>query len=169
MSIDKKAMEMKRMSKSYSLHHFGAPPRAVLDGTAQERGAGEGASDVVTPGEPLETPSVETKTEETKEESPGADVGAESPEVADVEAWDWVSVRATRGLTALQGKHSVEMEVTPVGTKRRRATSSSKSTGSEDRNSLRCTHVVSENVTYAGAACRPRCTPFVRGHEFERR
>lgn len=66
----------------------------------------------------------------------GAGVGV--VEVADADTWDWVSVRATRGFAASQGKHSVEMEVTPVGTRRRRSVRSSRPCGSEDMNSLRC-------------------------------
>lgn len=58
-------------------------------------------------------------------------------EVADADSWDWVSVRATRGFAASKGKHSVEMEVTPVGTRRRRPVRSSRPCGSEDMNSLR--------------------------------
>lgn len=64
--------------------------------------------------------------------------GAGVVEVADADTWDWVSVRATRGFAAFQGKHAVEMEVTPVGTRRRRPVRSSRPCGSEDMNSLRC-------------------------------
>lgn len=62
-------------------------------------------------------------------------------EVADPEAWDWVSVRTTNGFGPVDGKHAVEMEVTPVGTGRRRTTGTSVKGGSSEkrnRNSLRC-------------------------------
>lgn len=61
-------------------------------------------------------------------------------EVADPEAWDWVSVRTTRGFGPMDGKHGVEMEVTPVGTGRRRMTGTSVKGGSSEKrnmNSLR--------------------------------
>eukprot|EP00903_Cladosiphon_okamuranus_P019656 g18070.t4 len=68
--------------------------------------------------------------------SPEADMGVGRFQVADAEAWEWVSVRATRGFAIRRGKHSVELEVTPVGA-RRRAIGSTKSSGSEDRSTLR--------------------------------
>lgn len=150
-SIDKKAMEIKRMTKSYSLHQCGATAPAAMRVTARTRSPGEDVPDFgAVPPQQSTTHRLEPMMEEKKEASPGADGVVERLHVADVEAWDWVSVRATRGFTALDGKHSVEMEVTPVGTKRRRPASSSKRSGSEDRNSLRC---ISQEVLASVAIC----------------
>lgn len=63
-------------------------------------------------------------------------VGA--PEIADAKAWDWVTVRATRGFRASQGQHAVEMEVTPVGMGRRRVVGDTRKSNNADRTSLRC-------------------------------
>lgn len=137
-SIDKKAMEIKRMTKSYSLHQYGASLPATVRETAQTS-SGDDASDIgATPARRSGTHRLEPAIDKKKEALFRVEEGLERLQVADVEAWDWVSVRATRGFMPMEGKHSVAMEVTPVGTKRRRAGSSSKTTGSEDRNSLRC-------------------------------
>lgn len=146
MSIDKKAIEIKRMGTSCGLHQTWAPRPAVLNEancpssgldvstrSTSEGGSGRGS----TPAERSDTRSLEPTREEAISASPDADMCVGRLEVADTEAWEWVSVRATRGFAALQGKHSVEMEVTPVGTRRRRV-GSTKSSGSEDRNTLRC-------------------------------
>lgn len=60
-------------------------------------------------------------------------------EIAEAEAWDWVTVQATRGFRASQGKHAVEMEVTPVGTGRRRPVGDTRK-GNTDKTSLRCSN-----------------------------
>lgn len=62
----------------------------------------------------------------------------EAPEVADTKAWDWVTVRTTGGFRASQGKHAVEMEVTPVGVGRRRIVGDARRSNNADRTSLRC-------------------------------
>ncbi|CAM9591597.1 unnamed protein product, partial [Scytosiphon promiscuus] len=137
-SIDKKAMEIKRMTKSHSLHQYGAPPPPAIREPAQRGSSGQDIPDFgATRAQRSETRGPKPACEETKEASLEAEREVERLQVADVEAWDWVSVRATRGFMALEGKHSVELEVTPVGTKRRRASGGSKTSGSEERNSLR--------------------------------
>lgn len=147
-SIDKKAIEIKRMGTSSGLHHTCPPHSAVVseancpsssvDGsTRSARGGGSGRGS--TQAQRSDACDLEPTREEATTSSPDADMCVGRLEVADTEAWEWVSVRATRGFAALQGKHSVEMEVTPVGTRRRRV-GSTKSSGSEDRNTLRCMH-----------------------------
>lgn len=81
----------------------------------------------------------EERVEEIVQAPVGADVTAAGAiETADPEAWDWVTVRATRGFRACEGKHAVEMEVTPVGTGRRRVAGNPRPCKSADRTSLRC-------------------------------
>ena len=140
-SIDKKAIEVKRMSASCSLYQTWPPHPTTVRSEADSaqdvptRDRSEVGRDLSsTPAEQPDTRGPEPRSEDTVPASP--DVGR--LQVADAEAWEWVSVRATRGFAALQGKHSVEMEVTPVGTRRRRAVGNTKSGGSEDRNTLRC-------------------------------
>lgn len=146
MSIDKKAIEIKRMGASCGLHQSCPAHSAVVSevnylsssvdrSTRSASGGGSGRGS--TQGQRSDACGLEPTREEAITSSPDADMCVGRLEVADTEAWEWVSVRATRGFTALQGKHSVEMEVTPVGTRRRRA-GSTKSSGSEDRNALRC-------------------------------
>lgn len=146
-SIDKKAIEIKRMSTPSILHQTWAPQPAVVSGTGSSssgltvptRSAGDGGSgDQPTLAEPPNMLGQESTSGDAVPPSPGADVCVGRLQVADAEAWEWVSVRATRGFMGRQGKHSVEMEVTPVGTRRRRAVGSIKSSRSEDRNTLRC-------------------------------
>lgn len=100
-------------------------------------GSGDTSTAVIAPG-PQHTLATEPSNEVAAsgpKADPGVYVGM--VEVADADSWDWVSVRATRGFAASRGKHSVEMEVTPVGTRRRRPVRSSRPCGSEDMNSLR--------------------------------
>lgn len=145
-SIDKKAIEVKRMGNSSSLHQSWTPHPAVVSGagssssgaTVPTRSASEGSGTQSTPDEPPNACGPESMSGDAGLASPDADVGVGRLEVADTEAWEWVSVRATRGFAARQGKHSVELEVTPVGTRRRRAVGSTESSRSEDRSTLRC-------------------------------
>lgn len=158
--MDKKAIEMKRMGTASLLHQSWA--RVAAGGSSAHSGAGlsgerldidvcigesrpeSGVTAAVRP-ESAPSTSADTRHQELTEEEASpvryddglGDDGVRMVEVADVEAWDWVSVRATRGFLGDHGKHSVEMEVTPVETRRRRATSNSKSGTSEDRNTLR--------------------------------
>lgn len=144
MSIDKKAMEIKRMGNSSSLHQSWAPHPTVVSGagsgltvptwSATEDGSGCES----TPAERLSMRDSESISGDAVPASPGIDVCGGRRQVADAEAWEWVSVRTTRGFAAYEGKHSVQLEVTPVGTRRRRAVGITKSSGSEDRNILRC-------------------------------
>lgn len=149
-AIDKKAIEMKRMATSCSLHQAWAPRPAAsnesdspsqAEGESMVEGEGEGGSDndsaPSTTAELSQTAGPPGATARQGMTSPDAHADVGKVEVADVDAWDWVSVRATRGFAALEGKHSVEMEVTPVGARRRRAVGSTKSSGSEDRSALR--------------------------------
>ncbi|CAM9107710.1 unnamed protein product, partial [Ectocarpus fasciculatus] len=149
-AIDKKAIEMKRMATSCSLHQAWAPRPAAsnesdspsqAEGESEVEGEGEGGSDndgaPSTTAELSQTAGPPGATAKQGMTSPDAHADVGKVEVADVDAWDWVSVRATRGFAALEGKHSVEMEVTPVGARRRRAIGSTKSSGSEDRSALR--------------------------------
>lgn len=129
-SIDKKAIEIKRMGASFSLHQTW-PPHPTVRSEVEV-----GRSDGSVPAERTDARGSAPAAEDTV---PATSDG--KPQVADAEAWEWVSVRATRGFAALQGRHSVEMEVTPGGTRRRRAVGSTKSGGSEDRNTLRCVDV----------------------------
>lgn len=135
------------MGNSSSLHQSWAPHSAVVSGagssstglTVPTRSATEGgSSNQSTPSEPPDTRGPESMSGDAVPASPDADVSVGRLQVADAEAWEWVTVRATRGFAAFQGKHSVELEVTPVGTRRRRAVGSTKSSGSEDKNTLRC-------------------------------
>lgn len=144
MSIDKKAIELKRMSNSSSPYQSWAPHPAVVSGAGSSSGTTPSASEGVsgsqsTPAESPDTHGPEFMSGDAAPASPDAEACVRRHQVADAEAWEWVSVRATRGFAARQGKHSVELEVTPVGTRRRRAGGSSKdkSSGSEDRTTLR--------------------------------
>lgn len=58
-------------------------------------------------------------------------------DIADDELWEWVSVRATRGFGPSQGKHAVEMEVTPIGVGRRRTIANTRACNDAERTSLR--------------------------------
>ena len=146
-SIDKKALETKRMDNSSSLHQSWAAHPALGRGagssstgfTVPTRSASEGSGTQTTPAGLPSTYGPESMSGDAIPASPDDDVGVGVGrlQVADAEAWEWVSVRATRGFEARQGKHSVELEVTPVGTRRKRAVGSTKSSGSEDRNTLR--------------------------------
>lgn len=156
-SIDKKAIEMKRMNTSYVLRQAWAAHRPVRFYSASE---GESVSNVaprdvsvearnagahgdvhtvtaVLPRDASRTPAA-PRGGESKEAPPARRANVEECtgmlDVADAEAWDWVSVRATRGFAAMQEKHAIEMEVTPVGSGRRRTGGTS---GGEERNSLR--------------------------------
>lgn len=100
-----------------------------------------------TPVVPSDIRTEETQRQEEPQEASAVrsrdrqESGNDVLEVADPEAWDWVSVRTTRGFGPMDGKHGVEMEVTPVGTGRRRMTGTSVKGGSNEkrnRNSLRC-------------------------------
>lgn len=146
-SIDKKAIEMKRMATSCNLYQAWAPrpaasneadspSEAEAEAEVEDEGGSDNDSAPSTTAELSQT-SPPGVTAEQGITSPDAHADVEKVEVADVDAWDWVSVRATRGFAALEGKHSVEMEVTPGGTRRRRVVGSTKSSGSEDRNTLR--------------------------------
>lgn len=137
------------MATSCSLHQAWAPTRPAAsneadspsEAEAEAELEGEGGSDndsaPSTTAELSQTAGPPGSTAKEGMTSPDAHADVGRVEVADVDAWDWVSVRATRGFAALEGKHSVEMEVTPVGARRRRAVGSTKSSGSEDRNTLR--------------------------------
>lgn len=146
MSIDKKAMEIKRMGTSCGLPQTWPSRPAVVSEAkcpssgldASTRSLSEASSGVsLAPAERSGVYGPEPTREEVTAASPDASMCVGRLGVADLEAWEWVSVRATRGFTARQGRHSVEMEVTPVGTRRRRA-GSTKSSGGEDVNTLRC-------------------------------
>lgn len=135
------------MGNPSSLHQSWAPHPAVVNGAGSSRSGLTVPAGIVTegssgnqwpPAEPPSTRGPESESGDAAPASPDANLCVGRLEVADAEAWEWVSVRATRGFAARQGKHSVELEVTPVGTRRRRAVGSSKSSGSEDRNTLRC-------------------------------
>lgn len=136
---------MKRMGNSSNLHQSWAPHPVVVSGAGSSRSSltapagstteDEGSSgNQSAPAEPPNTRGLES----VSGDAVPASLCVGRLEVADAEAWEWVSVRATRGFVARQGKHSVELEVTPVGTRKKRAVGSTKSSGSEDRNTLRC-------------------------------
>lgn len=152
-SIDKKAIEMKRMNTLYILHQAWAAHKSArvhstgegdvspTDVSAEARNAGArrdvDVAATVLPGDAPRTPAIPRGGESEKAPpARGTDIEECTGvlDVADAEAWDWVSVRATHGFAAMQAKHAVEMEVTPVGSGRRRTGGTS---GSEDRNSLR--------------------------------
>lgn len=144
MSIDKKALEMKRMNASCVWHPTWTHRHAVRggDGSEDQGLAGQarsaGAEDRLCSNSSREAEELEGAGEERV--SAGQDSGdlcGETTEVADADAWVWVSVRATRGFAGARGKHSVEMEVTPAGTGRRRVIGNSRASSSENRNSLR--------------------------------
>ena len=153
MSIDKKAIEVKRMNTPCVLHQAWTPrPRSrsdVASGSGHSQPLAASADEfppiagALGNGSPSRSDTQVVAGEVTDRETSSTRIADSEEcddilEVADPEAWDWVSVRATRGFGPLDGKHSVEMEVTPVGTGRRRTAGTSRKGGSDKRNSLRC-------------------------------
>lgn len=149
-SIDKKATEVKRMNASFSLHLRRIPPSVVRSSDEALPAQARGTVSPASIGAATPMPHDDACGEATGAHCGGPDDEADmaainSPiksdacattvDIADVEAWDWVSVRANRGFRSGDGKHAVELEVTPVGTRRR--ASASKTGGSEDKSSLR--------------------------------
>lgn len=153
-AIDKKAMELRRMSASCVLHHQWNPrPISEADGAASKKGSRvRGKTDrTELEGSALGTLSSDNSDTDragvggfggNSHKSPNSEVnvpcGGEVVEVADPKAWEWVTVRATRSLGRGIGRHAVEMEVTPVGTGSRRVSRNPRPSSSADRTGLRC-------------------------------
>lgn len=151
-SIDKKAIETKRMTTPCVLRQtWASRPAASGDSVCDAGGLStqphsvvEGSTAAAGSDDTLAT-LTDAQGRDLADEGamPGRHVDGEPSaamrEFAEAEAWEWVSVRTTRGFAAVRGKHSVEMEVTPVGSRRRRAGGNSRPCDNESRNNLRCT------------------------------
>lgn len=156
-SIDKKAMELRRLSASCTLQHPWPLPSPVADvGVSVQQSSSEdedGANKLEPGGRTLAgvvlggSPSAHVSESEGPKDKPPCGISQaggdpccaeDALEIADANAWDWVTVRTSRGLRACYGKHAVDMEVTPVGAGTGRATRTPRPGCVVDRTSLRC-------------------------------